>query len=105
MRARRMNLVLRDRSYVINGLRIAWVALVLWFELGVFKWSIHGCSWPDAVWKEVSSPPSDRAILLFPSPNVPNMIPTEIKGKWRICGASFSDSGHTGPQFSLAAVR
>ena len=54
MRARRINNLLRNRSLVINGLRIAWAVLILWFEFGAFMWSVRHCSWPDAVWRQVS---------------------------------------------------
>lgn len=31
---------------VVNGLRVFWVILVLWCELGIFPYQVSQCSWP-----------------------------------------------------------
>ncbi|KAG6334947.1 hypothetical protein ID866_4145 [Astraeus odoratus] len=33
---------------VINSLRVSWVMVVLWHELGVFHWALRDCRWPDS---------------------------------------------------------
>jgi hypothetical protein len=44
---RRRAAYLRTKLGLINGLRLFWVAAVLWFEVGTFLWSLLGCRWPD----------------------------------------------------------
>ena len=63
--ARRRGLALHSRFAVINTLRIVWVLVVLWGELGTFFWSVAWCRWP----KEVGSTPF--RVLLVADPQVP----------------------------------
>ncbi|KAG6842150.1 hypothetical protein C0991_001643 [Blastosporella zonata] len=37
-----------NHRVVVNGLRIFWVIITLWYELGVFFHSVSSCDWPDA---------------------------------------------------------
>jgi ethanolamine phosphate phosphodiesterase len=56
---------LRSKTAVVNILRILWVLVVLWCELGVFFWSVAWCRWP----KQVGSTPF--RVLLVADPQVP----------------------------------
>ncbi|KIM22047.1 hypothetical protein M408DRAFT_333100 [Serendipita vermifera MAFF 305830] len=63
MRTRRVSFLLRSRAYIIHGLRLLWLFLVLWFELGIFTWSIRNCKWPDTRWNQsVHSPKADSIL-------------------------------------------
>lgn len=42
-----MKFSLRQRL-VVNSLRALWTGLVLWYELGIFYYSVDSCPWPDA---------------------------------------------------------
>jgi ethanolamine phosphate phosphodiesterase len=33
----------------INALRLLWIILILWGEMGVYFWSLRSCSWPDDI--------------------------------------------------------
>ena len=62
---RRRGAGLRSRLTAVNALRILWVLVVLWCELGVFLWSVAWCRWP----KQVGSTPIH--VLLVADPQVP----------------------------------
>ncbi|KII92971.1 hypothetical protein PLICRDRAFT_696224 [Plicaturopsis crispa FD-325 SS-3] len=32
---------------LLNGLRLSWVTIVVWCEIGTFFWSLRSCRWPD----------------------------------------------------------
>ncbi|KNZ72874.1 Cell division control protein 1 [Termitomyces sp. J132] len=56
---------------VVNGLRIVWVIVTLWYELGVFFKSVSSCNWPDAVLRSsphVTNTPSH--VLLIADPQI-----------------------------------
>lgn len=53
MRARQIRAHLRQHPRVINGLRLLWIAFVLWFEIGAFTYSLSLCEWPDEVFRQV----------------------------------------------------
>ncbi|KAF8967901.1 hypothetical protein BDZ97DRAFT_1801908 [Flammula alnicola] len=42
---------LARRRVVVNGLRIFWVLIILWYEYATFAWSVHACNWPDSTFK------------------------------------------------------
>lgn len=54
MRARQIRAHLRQHSSVITGLRLLWIALIFWFEIGVFAFSVSRCRWPDNLFRQVS---------------------------------------------------
>lgn len=62
---RRRVLGLRSKITVVNTLRIVWLLVVLWCELGAFFWSVALCRWP----KQVGSTPFH--VLLVADPQVP----------------------------------
>lgn len=33
---------------IVNALRILWALRVIWAELGLFRWHVSFCAWPDA---------------------------------------------------------
>ena len=43
-----------DASRVTLVLRIVWIVAILWYEVGVFHWSVVSCRWPDKQLKEVN---------------------------------------------------
>ncbi|KAG2079119.1 Metallo-dependent phosphatase [Suillus decipiens] len=49
MSGHRRNLQLRGSSHimVVNGLRAAWIIVVLWCEVYTFDHVLHDCQWPD----------------------------------------------------------
>lgn len=36
-----------DDDLLRNGLRAVWILVVVWLELGTFRFAMHGCRWPD----------------------------------------------------------
>ncbi|KAG6880190.1 hypothetical protein C0992_003854 [Termitomyces sp. T32_za158] len=57
---------------VVNGLRLFWVIVTLWYELGVFFKSVHSCDWPDAVLQSTHSRAAEKPahILLVADPQI-----------------------------------
>ncbi|EGO25593.1 hypothetical protein SERLADRAFT_437324 [Serpula lacrymans var. lacrymans S7.9] len=54
---------------LVNGLRLAWIAVVLWGEVGVFFYNLRSCDWPDRLQPE--SPDLRSAhILVVADPQV-----------------------------------
>lgn len=53
MRARQLRAYLRHHPKAINGLRLLWIACLLWFEVGAFVYSLSRCRWPDHVFRQV----------------------------------------------------
>jgi hypothetical protein len=51
--SRRLNHWLHHHGAIINGLRVLWILCVFWFEVGVFRWSLSDCHWPDHKWTNV----------------------------------------------------
>ncbi|KAI6046003.1 Metallo-dependent phosphatase-like protein [Pisolithus marmoratus] len=60
---------LPSRPHVVNGLRILWVLVVLWHELGTFDWTLRSCLWPDS---QQAPPANSRVarILVIADPQV-----------------------------------
>ncbi|TFK44843.1 Metallo-dependent phosphatase-like protein [Crucibulum laeve] len=61
---------------LVNNLRALWVLLILWYELGIFIYSVdRGCSWPDASFYSQNSPSANTDvqpyhILLVADPQI-----------------------------------
>ena len=36
-----------SRPLVLNALRLLWIVIVVWGEIGVYYWSLSSCRWPD----------------------------------------------------------
>ncbi|KAJ7091243.1 hypothetical protein C8R44DRAFT_835866 [Mycena epipterygia] len=44
--------VLSSRTFVINGIRLGWIVVLVWGELGIYFWSLSSCKWPEsAEWR------------------------------------------------------
>ncbi|KAF8532530.1 Metallo-dependent phosphatase-like protein, partial [Gautieria morchelliformis] len=56
---------LRSKTALVNALRILWLLVVLWCELGAFFWSAARCRWP----KQPGS--TSFRVLLVADPQVP----------------------------------
>ncbi|KAJ6594046.1 hypothetical protein B0H19DRAFT_921540 [Mycena capillaripes] len=41
--------VLLSRTVVINGIRLGWIVVLVWGELGIYFWSLSSCKWPETV--------------------------------------------------------
>ncbi|KAG8213657.1 Metallo-dependent phosphatase-like protein [Butyriboletus roseoflavus] len=37
-----------DHGRLRNGLRAVWIIVVVWLELGTFRFALHDCRWPDS---------------------------------------------------------
>jgi hypothetical protein len=44
---KRLRLRKQRPDLVVRGLRVFWITVVLWGEIGVFYWSLSDCAWPD----------------------------------------------------------
>ncbi|KAJ7178332.1 hypothetical protein C8R43DRAFT_871393 [Mycena crocata] len=36
-----------SRTVVINGIRLSWIVVLVWGELGIYFWSLSSCKWPE----------------------------------------------------------
>ncbi|KAH7888418.1 Metallo-dependent phosphatase-like protein [Phlebopus sp. FC_14] len=52
------------RSKLRNGLRFVWILAVLWFELGIFPFTLHDCQWPDIRQPPVPNSRITRLLIL-----------------------------------------
>jgi len=57
-----MAIALRNRL-LVNALRLFWILIALWYELGTFISGSRRCNWPDAVFT-VSDPVSSHQFPL-----------------------------------------
>ncbi|KAJ6594040.1 Metallo-dependent phosphatase-like protein [Mycena capillaripes] len=56
---------------VLDGLKLLWTGLSIWFEYAVFIYSVHKCSWPDsAIQAPDSGFPQPTHILLVADPQI-----------------------------------
>ncbi|KAJ7496142.1 hypothetical protein B0H11DRAFT_2171721 [Mycena galericulata] len=59
--------VLSSRPVVINGIRLAWIVVLVWGELGIYFWSLSSCKWPEiAEWRRAKP----THVLLISDPQV-----------------------------------
>ncbi|KAG6833568.1 hypothetical protein H0H87_005219 [Tephrocybe sp. NHM501043] len=58
--------------HVVNVLRILWVVITIWYELGVFFNSVSSCNWPDANLQSPSPSTVDTPshVLLVADPQI-----------------------------------
>ncbi|KAL1696336.1 hypothetical protein GGG16DRAFT_43723, partial [Schizophyllum commune] len=56
-----------SRPLVLNALRLLWIVIVVWGEIGVYYWSLSSCRWPDKSLPQ-DAPPTH--ILLISDPQV-----------------------------------
>ncbi|KAL1748748.1 hypothetical protein HDZ31DRAFT_28870, partial [Schizophyllum fasciatum] len=56
------------RPLVLNALRVLWIVVVVWGEVGVYYSSLSSCRWPDAHLPKQAAPPTH--ILLITDPQV-----------------------------------
>ncbi|KDR75754.1 hypothetical protein GALMADRAFT_69101 [Galerina marginata CBS 339.88] len=59
-----------SRRRVVNVLRILWVLIILWYELGSFSSSASDCNWPDSILYPVSVPIRPSHVLLVADPQI-----------------------------------
>ncbi|KAG5648554.1 hypothetical protein DXG03_003165 [Asterophora parasitica] len=64
-----------NHRIVVNGLRVFWIVITVWYELGVFFSSVRRCTWPDTAFSEVSDSPFQRDdapfhVLLIADPQI-----------------------------------
>ncbi|KAA1474312.1 hypothetical protein DENSPDRAFT_824137 [Dentipellis sp. KUC8613] len=55
---------------LVNGLRLFWVTLVIWAEIGLFFYSLSDCRWPDRALQSVSAALRPKHVLLVADPQV-----------------------------------
>ncbi|KAJ7076352.1 hypothetical protein B0H15DRAFT_925189 [Mycena belliarum] len=66
--------VLSSRTVVINGIRLAWIVVLVWGELGIYFWSLSSCKWPEtADWRRGKP----THVLLISDPQVRHPAATE----------------------------
>ncbi|KAJ7497439.1 hypothetical protein FB451DRAFT_1017458 [Mycena latifolia] len=69
--------VLSSRTVVINGIRLAWIVVLVWGELGIYFWSLSSCKWPEnAEWRRGKP----THVLLISDPQVRH--PAAIERSW-----------------------
>ncbi|KAJ7188118.1 hypothetical protein C8R46DRAFT_1053710 [Mycena filopes] len=39
--------ILSSRTVVINGVRLSWIVVLVWGEIGIYFWSLSSCKWPE----------------------------------------------------------
>ena len=70
-----------SHSKVVHCLRVVWILLFLWFEVGFWHWSLHDCKWPDNIWMEPNAAARTREqarnVLSNLSSN--NLIPHRLR--------------------------
>ncbi|KAJ7091250.1 Metallo-dependent phosphatase-like protein [Mycena epipterygia] len=54
---------------VVNGLRLLWTVLAVWYEHVVFRQSVHKCLWPD-IQARTESAPRPTHVLLVADPQI-----------------------------------
>ncbi|TRM70030.1 hypothetical protein BD626DRAFT_476090 [Schizophyllum amplum] len=57
-----------SRPLVLNVLRVLWIVVVVWGELGTYYWSLASCRWPDKNLSTQDAPPTH--VLLVSDPQV-----------------------------------
>ncbi|KAI0688030.1 Metallo-dependent phosphatase-like protein [Cytidiella melzeri] len=60
--------VLRKNISLLNWLRIIWILVVLWFEYGLFTYSLASCGWGNEQLSQSTAPP--HRVLLVTDPQV-----------------------------------
>lgn len=60
---KRLRLRKQRSDLVVQGLRVFWVTVVLWGEIGIFYWSLSDCTWPDKSLAEVRRSPDTHEYL------------------------------------------
>ncbi|KZP34158.1 hypothetical protein FIBSPDRAFT_942318 [Athelia psychrophila] len=75
-----------SRGLLVNVLRVLWIAVVLWCEVGVFFSSLHSCNWPDASIAGLQhGTPTPAHVLLISDPQINHspaqgLVPTSWAG-------------------------
>ncbi|KAF7361763.1 Metallophos domain-containing protein [Mycena venus] len=59
--------VLLSRTVVINGIRLGWIVVLVWGELGIYFWSLSSCKWPESTEWHRAKP---THVLLLSDPQV-----------------------------------
>ncbi|KAJ7680471.1 hypothetical protein DFH06DRAFT_418962 [Mycena polygramma] len=68
--------VLLSRAVVINGIRLSWIVVVLWGELGIYFWSLSSCKWPETPeWRQKK--PTHILLLSDPQVRHPSVLWSE----------------------------
>ncbi|KAH9485010.1 hypothetical protein JR316_0001914 [Psilocybe cubensis] len=65
---------LYSHTLVTNALRLLWVVLVIWGDLGAFFWSLSDCSWPEVKTGNVRQSPQTTHVLLVADPQVQHTL-------------------------------
>ncbi|KAJ6587057.1 Metallo-dependent phosphatase-like protein [Mycena vulgaris] len=55
---------------IVNGLRLFWTVLAVWYEHAVFIYSVHKCQWPDSGISPTDSSPRPSHVLLVADPQI-----------------------------------
>ncbi|KAI5123642.1 hypothetical protein M0805_001675 [Coniferiporia weirii] len=70
----------------VAALRLTWVLTILWYEVGIFFWSVAGCRWPDAVFGQAKSSSGTQAspihVLLVADPQVIDAHSYPSRTRW-----------------------
>ncbi|KAF5380538.1 hypothetical protein D9615_004536 [Tricholomella constricta] len=72
-----------NRRVVVNGLRVFWIVIILWYELEVLFNSVRQCDWPDAL-SEASSHRHDALshVLLVADPQILDIVDLMLRKNW-----------------------
>ncbi|KAJ6587063.1 hypothetical protein DFH09DRAFT_910520 [Mycena vulgaris] len=69
--------VLSSRTAVINAIRLTWIVVLVWGELGIYFWSLSSCKWPEiAEWRRGKP----THVLLISDPQVRH--PRALESSW-----------------------
>ncbi|KAJ7703050.1 hypothetical protein B0H17DRAFT_922428 [Mycena rosella] len=79
--------VLSSRTVVINGIRLAWIVVLVWGELGIYFWSLSSCKWPEMAGWRRGKP---THVLLISDPQVRH--PGAIETSWANLGQFLYES-------------
>ncbi|KAJ7045664.1 hypothetical protein C8F04DRAFT_1065636 [Mycena alexandri] len=68
--------ILSSRTVVINGIRLGWVVVLVWGELGIYFWSLSSCKWPEtAEWRRAK--PTHVLLISDPQVRHPSVVWSE----------------------------
>ncbi|KAH7920776.1 Metallo-dependent phosphatase [Leucogyrophana mollusca] len=75
------NQVSHSHRLFVNGLRMTWVLLVLWYELGTFVQVLSSCDWPDSN-QPVPTDARVVRVLVIADPQVIDHRSYPDRGRW-----------------------
>ncbi|KAF8897093.1 hypothetical protein CPB84DRAFT_1781548 [Gymnopilus junonius] len=74
---------LYSHALTTNVLRLLWVVIVIWGDLGIFFWSLSGCRWPEVnIGHKLRQKPSTMHVLLVADPQVQHPTLLSPRSAW-----------------------